>query len=155
MSSSSRTYSTETKVNGLSRVASIFPRVPLAIVTLLFTVISSRYLFNPVRTATAAGISFISPGGITTARIGFAAFPLAFAILAFACLISPRRVLAGLYLVFTVVGVVTVVRIIGVLLDHSASQSARLLIPEIILLTLSIIAIRLELKRRLEVETRA
>jgi hypothetical protein len=51
-------------------------------------------------------------------------------------------------MVFTVVAVVTAVRIFGIALDHSASESARLLIPETILLILSIIAIRLESARR-------
>jgi hypothetical protein len=40
--------------------------------------------------------------------------------------------------------VVLAVRIVGILLDHSASQSARLLVPETVLLILSVVAIRLE-----------
>jgi hypothetical protein len=113
-------------------------------VTVIFTLISLRYLTDPVRAAAAAGISFTSPGGITVARVGFAAFPLSFAILALSCLTSPRRLLAGLYMVVTVVCVVMAVRIFGILLDHSASESARLLVPETVLLALSVVAIRLE-----------
>ena len=149
-------YATETKVRPTSRVAFVLRRAPLVMVTVIFTLISLRYLSDPVRAAAAAGISFTSPGGVTVARIGFAAFPLSFAMLAFSCLISTRRLLAGLYMVLTVVAVVTAVRILGILLDHSASENARLLVPESVLLILSVIAIRLESGgRRLEVKAGA
>ena len=131
-----------------SRIACVFRRVPLVMITFIFTMVSFRYLAHPVRTATAAGISFTSPGGITVARIGFGAFPLAFAVLAFSCLVSNGRLLIGLYMVLTVISVVTVVRIVAIMVDHSASQAAFLLVPEGVLLILSGIAIRLELARR-------
>lgn len=148
MATSMQGYSTETKVNGSSRVAGVLRRAPLVMVTVIFTLISFRYLSDPVRAAAAAGIAFTSPGGVTVARVGFAAFPLSFAILAFSCLISPRRLLVGLYMVLTVVVVVTAIRIFGIVLDHSASESARLLVPESVLMALSVIAIRLESSRR-------
>src|SRR5438445_6946007 len=148
MSASIHSDSAETKAVGFSRIAPFLRRAPLVMVTVIFTLISLRYLSDPIHAAAAAGISFTSPGGITVARVGFAGFPLSFAILALSCLISTRRLLAGLYLVLTVVGVVIAVRIFGILLDHSASESARLLAPEAVLLTLSVIAIRLELERR-------
>jgi hypothetical protein len=109
----------------------------------IFSLISVRYLSNPVGAAATVGISFTSPGGITIARVGFAAFPLSMAILAFASLLSARRRLAGLYMVLTVDAVVMAVRIFGMLVDHSTA-SADLFAPEAVLLTLSIIAIRLE-----------
>ncbi len=147
MSASMHSYSAETKPTGFSRVAPVLRRAPLVMVTVIFTLISFKYLVDPIRAAGATGISFTSPGGITVARVGFAAFPLSFAILAFSCLISTRRLLGGLYMVFTLANVVIAVRIFGILLDHSASASARLLVPEAVLLTLSVIAIRLELGR--------
>jgi hypothetical protein len=137
------------KVGVLSRLSPILRRVPLVMVTVIFTMISVRYLSDPVRAAAKVGISFTQPSGITVARVGFAGFPLAIAILTFSCLISSRRLLAGQYLVLTVVGVVTVVRIFGIALDHSTA-SARLLIPETVLLILSLIAIRLESALRRE-----
>jgi hypothetical protein len=148
MATSIQGYSTPTKVNGFSRIAVVLRRAPLVMVTVIFTLISVRYLSDPVRAASVVGISFTSPGGITAARVGFAGFPLAIAVLALSCLASTRRLLVGLYMVFTVVAVITAVRIFGIALDHSASESARLLIPETILLILSIIAIRLESARR-------
>ena len=111
--------------------------------TVIFTLISFRYLAHPVRAAAEAGIAFTSPGGITIARVGFAAFPLSLAILAFASLISARWRLSGLYMVLTVDSSVMAVRILGFWLDHSTA-SALLLAPEAVLLTVSIIAIHLE-----------
>jgi hypothetical protein len=128
--------------SGSSRVASVLRRAPLMMMTVIFTLISFRYLAHSVRTAAEAGITFTSPGGITIARVGFAGFPLSFAILAFASLISARRRLAGLYMALTVVSVVMAVRIFGMVVDYSTA-SAPLLAPEAVLLTLSIVAIRL------------
>jgi hypothetical protein len=128
---------------GNSRIAGLFRRAPLAMMTVIFTLISFRYLAHPVSSAAEAGINFTSSSGITIARVGFAAFPLSLAILAFASLISARWRLAGLYMVLTVDSVVMLVRILGFWLDHSIA-SAPLLVPEAVLLTLSIIAIRLE-----------
>lgn len=129
-----------------SRVAAVLLRAPLLMMTVIFTLVGFSYLSNPVRTAASAGISFASPGGVIVAQVGFAAFPLALALLALTCLISPPRRLAGLYMVLTVVSVVIAVRIFGMLVAHS-SQTSRLLAPEIVLLTLSMIAIRLESAR--------
>jgi hypothetical protein len=130
-----------------TRVVPFLRRAPLVMMTVIFTLISFRFLSDPVRAAAAVGISFTSPGGVTVARVGFAAFPLAIAILAFSCLISARRLLAGLYMVLTVDAVVIAVRILGIALDHS-TESARLLAPEFVILTLSIVAIKLESGRR-------
>lgn len=111
--------------------------------TVIFTLISFRNLVQPVRSAAEAGISFTSQSGITIARIGFGAFPLALAILAFASVVSARWLLAGLYMVLTVDGVVIVVRLLGFWFDHSTA-TVGLLVPEFFLLALSINAIRLE-----------
>lgn len=126
-----------------SFITGVLRRAPVVMMTVVFTLISFRYLHDPVHAAGAVGISFTSPGGIVIARVGFAAFPLAFAILAFASLTSPSRRLAGLYMALTLVSVVLVIRTFGILVDHS-TESAKLLAPEAVLLTLSLIAIRLE-----------
>jgi hypothetical protein len=131
-----------------SRFAVIVSRVPLGMVTVIFSLIGLRFLVDPVRAATAMGIAFTSPGGVTVARVGFAAFPLAFAILAVACLLSARRVLAGLSMVFIVVTVVFLVRILGLALDHSGAENVRLLAPEAVLMALSALGIHLERGRR-------
>src|SRR5579864_2092186 len=113
MATSVQGYATKTNAGVFSRLSPILRRVPLVMVTVIFTMISARYLSDPVREAAKVGISFTDPGGITVARVGFAGFPLAIAILTFSCLFSPRRLLAGQFLVLTVDGVVTLVRIFG------------------------------------------
>lgn len=130
-----------------SRAVAILTRVPLMMVTVIFTLIAFRYLTDPVRAASAAGIIFISPGGVTVARVGFAAFPLAFGAIALSCLLSPRRVLDGLYMVLILIGIVIVVRLLGMALEHS-TETAKLLMPEGILAALSIVGVRLERARR-------
>ena len=130
-----------------SRIAAIVPRMPLVMVTFIFTMIGLRYLMDPVKAASAAGIAFTSPGGVTVARVGFAAFPLTFAVIAASCLLSTRRVLSGLYIVLALVGIVIAVRLLGMALEHSA-ETAKLLVPEVVLATLSLVGIRLERARR-------
>lgn len=143
MSTATQTYSAEFNPGASSRIARVFRRVPLVMFTAIFIMISFRYLVHPVHYAAEAGISFTSPGGITIARVGFAAFPLSFAILALTALLSTRWRLGGLYMVLTVDCAVMAVRIVGFQLDHSTA-SARLLVPEAVLLILAVVAIRLE-----------
>jgi len=143
MSTATQAYSVGINPGGSSRLAAVFRRLPLVMFTFIFTMISCRYLVNPIHYAAAAGISFTSRSGITIARVGFAALPLSFAILALISLLSTRWRLGGLYMVLTVDTVVMAVRILGFQLDHSTA-SARLLIPEALLLILALIAIRLE-----------
>ena len=143
MSTTTQTHSSEFNPGASSRIATVFRRVPLVMFTAIFIMISFRYLVHPVHYAAEAGISFTSPGGITIARVGFAAFPLSFAILALTALLSTRWRLGGLYMVLTVDCAVMAVRIVGFQLDHSTA-SARLLVPEAVLLILAVVAIRLE-----------
>lgn len=146
MSATINSYSLPEKSGNSSLLGGVLLRAPLVMMTIIFTLISVRYLAHPVSSAAEAGISFTAPGGITIARVGFAAFPLALAILAFTSLISARWRLAGLYMVLTVDSVVMAVRVLGFWLDHSMA-SARLLAPETVLLMLSLLAIRLESAR--------
>jgi len=129
-----------------ARLVGLLRGAPLLMVAVIFTLIGFRYLSDPAHAAAAAGIRFTSPGGIIVGQVGFAAFPLAFAVLALTCLISPARRLAGLYMVVTVVSVVIAVRIFGMLTTHS-HETVGLFAPEVVLLTLSIVAIRLESSR--------
>jgi hypothetical protein len=146
MGTVANSYSLPAKAGNSSRLGDVLLRAPLVMMTIIFTLISFRYLAHPVSSAAEVGISFTAPGGITIARVGFAAFPLALASLAFTSLISARWRLAGLYMVLTVDSVVMAVRILGFWLDHSTA-SARLLAPETVLLILSLLAIRLESAR--------
>jgi fucose permease len=81
-------------------------------------------------------------------RVGFGGFPLGFAIALVGCLIATRRLLTGVSLVAAVIGAATVARIQGLLVDGATSYNLALLRPEVVMLTLSLIAIVLERRRR-------
>jgi len=130
-----------------SRVMAIFTRVPMVALTFVLTMIALRYLTNPVQTASAAGITFTSPGGITVAIVGFAGFPLAFAAFFLSCLFSRRRLLTGLQTELTLLGIVIGVRGLGMALAHSA-ETAKLFVPEVVMAVLCMVAIRLESNRQ-------
>lgn len=114
----------------------------------IFALISARYLLNPIQSANAAGISFISPLGLTIARVGFGAFPLACSIFTFSCLLSSRRLLTGLGFVATVMSAALVVRVFGMLADGTTQQNMRLVIAETVFLALMLIGVLIERGRR-------
>src|SRR5215469_1131007 len=111
MSTIAHNYSKPARAASPSRFGIWISRLPLIAVTAIFTMISARFLISPVNSAAAQGISFNSGVGITVARIGFGAFPLAFVIITLSCLVSRQRLLAGLYIVLTVITVALVVRV--------------------------------------------
>ena len=123
-------------------------RIILLFSTTIFFLISITTISDPAGFAAEQGITLSSPLGYTILRIGFGAFPLGFAIIILACLISAQRILIGLSFVATMVAVVLAVRILGVYLDGTASQNFNLIVAEAVLLVLSAIALSLELGRR-------
>lgn len=133
--------------NKSSRATTVLTRVPMVGLTIVLTLIAFRYLINPIAAAAAAGIAFTSPGGITVARVGFAGFPLAFAAFFLSCLFSQRRVLIGLRTELMLLGIVIGVRLLGMAVVHSA-DTAKLLVPEFVMVALCIVAMRLEINRR-------
>ena len=64
-------------MNRFWKVSPWLVRLVLLPPTVIFALIASRYLLNPIQAASAVGIAFTSPLGITIARVGFAGFPLA------------------------------------------------------------------------------
>ncbi|HZI55371.1 MAG TPA: hypothetical protein VFF39_01285 [Verrucomicrobiae bacterium] len=141
-------YHKEAKPAMFLRFAPWISRLPLVAATIIFTAISSKFLIDPVHTAAERGIIFASGVGITIGRIGFGAFPLAFAIITLSCLISKQRLLAGIYIVLTVVTIALLVRVAGMIADNSVKESMRVLIPEIVLMVISVVALSVELRRR-------
>lgn len=125
-----------------------FSRVVLFLATALFTVIAVRYVGNPIGTTAPFKISLGSVAAVTNMRVGFGAFPLGFAVVTLACLVSTRRHLAGLWFLVTIVAMVTAVRILGIVVDGPAEDSLKVLRPEVVLLLLSSAGLRLELGRR-------
>jgi len=119
-------------------------RVVLFGAALVFTAMGLRYIFDPLRTSAAAGVSLGSPLASTTARIGFGAFPLGIAIFTLACLASKRRLLTGVRLVATVIATAVAVRLFSIAADGAVPQSLQLLIPEGVILALSVAGLALE-----------
>ena len=132
----------------ISRIGLWQGRVVLLAATVIFTLISLRYLINPVAAANEFKISLGTSTAITNIRVGFGAFPLGFAIIVFSCLISTRRLLSGLFFVGTIIAVVTVVRIYGAVVDGTTTATLKVLRPEIAMSILSVVGIILEMRRR-------
>jgi hypothetical protein len=96
------------------------------------------------------GIALNSPTAATVVRVGFGGFPLGFAVAMFSCLMSTRRLLAGVSLVAAVMAAATLARIQGLVLDGVTAYNLALLRPEIVMLTLSLTAMVLERRRLLQ-----
>jgi hypothetical protein len=126
------------------RFAPWLSRLILLAVTLLFARLAWPALADPFQEAATHSISLGSAEAVSRIRIGFGATTLASAIIAFVCLISPRRVLTGLYFVLIWVGVITVVRIIGVAINGPNDFDLRVLRPEVVILALTIASIFIE-----------
>ncbi|HEY6866010.1 MAG TPA: DUF4345 family protein [Candidatus Eisenbacteria bacterium] len=121
----------------LRRLASWVGAIVMLASVVILTLIGTRYLVDPVRAAAELQTSFASPAGVTSMRIGFGAFPLALAAILAACLLAPRRRLAGLAIVATVMGLAALARVVGIAIDGPAAESIRLLRPEVAMLALS------------------
>lgn len=134
-------------MKNLSHFAPWINRLVLGATTLIFTMVGLRYIADPVRAAAATGVMLNSARAAAITRIGFGAFPLAFAIFSFGCLLSTRRLIAGVSLVTTVVTTAIVVRLVSLSADGMVPGSLRLLVPEAIILLLSATGLLLETAR--------
>lgn len=123
------------------RVALWLSRGVLVVVAAILTLISQRYLRDPVGGAAERGIVLSSPLAATIARVGFGAFPLACAIIVAWCLAAADRLRAGLWFVVILFGTVLVVRVAGAVVDKSLSESIPLIIPEVVFLALTATAL--------------
>lgn len=129
------------------RAAPWLPRILLLLATVLFFLIGFRYLGDPVNKAAADSIVLGSVMAISRVRVGFGGFPLALSLILLSCLVSQKRLLTGLSVLATTVGVVTVARLVGIAIDGPAEEALKLLRVEIVLLVLSVAAIFLERAR--------
>jgi hypothetical protein len=135
-------------MNTFWRLSPWLIRLLLFTVTALFTLISTRYLLDPVGKAAADAITLGTVMAVSRLRVAFGAFPLAFAVILMGCLVSTKRLLTGLVLLATMIGVVTAVRLAGIVIDGSEAEALKLLRVEAIVLTLSVVSIFIELGRR-------
>ncbi len=125
-----------------------FNRLLLVAGSSIMTMIALRNLRDPIAAALPVGIVLSSPTAITVARVGFGGFPLGVAIALVGCLVATPRLLIGVSLLAAVIGAATIARVQGLLVDGATPYNIRLLRPEIALLTLSLVAIVLERRRR-------
>jgi hypothetical protein len=130
-------------------------RLVLTATGALFTVLALMGLNSPSEHLAVRGITLNSALGVTTARIGFGAFPLVAAIVLFGCLSSSRRHLAGLYFLIICDGIITFVRVIAVFVDGPVPGSVRLLAPECIILAISLAAVFLQFRARRPLRSRS
>ena len=128
--------------------ASWVSRLVLAPPILIFALIASRYIAHPVEAAAAVGISLQTGMGTTVARVGFGGFPLACSLFLLTCLLSKSRVRMGLSFVAMLVGVVLIVRLVGMQLDASAAENMKLVGAEVGLLIITAIGLALDLRPR-------
>jgi hypothetical protein len=130
------------------RVAPWLSRLIILAVAGLFTMISFKFVMDPQQAAANAGI-VLQPGvGFTNTRAGFGGFPLGFAVILVFCLFSSRRLLAAMASIATIAAVILAVRLYGAIQDGTLSQSAHILIPEVVLLAISLLGVLMETKRR-------
>ena len=118
-----------------------FKRFVLLAATLIFALIGTRYMIDPVGAAAATDISLGSALAVSTMRVGFGAFPLGCALVALVCLVSARRLQTGLSFVAAIFGVALAVRVFAIVDDGTLRQSLSLLSAEAILLTLSLVGL--------------
>lgn len=131
----------------MSRHTIWLSRAVLLAATFLFSMIALRNLVDPVGAVAPHEITLGSPAGITVARVGLGGFPLAFAIILGACLVTGRLVtgLGGLAIVAVVV---TGARVLGLVVDGPAEFTLHVLKPEVALIIASTATFFLERGRR-------
>lgn len=124
-----------------------FGRLVLAVATILFSLIALRQIADPIGASTAHQIALGSSDAITIMRVTGGLF-LGVALVLAACIVSDRRLLAGLGVLFTVNAVVAAVRVVGLVLDGPGPFTLQVLKPEVALVALSAIAFLVERRRR-------
>lgn len=122
-------------------------RLVLAAATILFSLIALRQIADPIGASTAHQIALGSSDAITIMRVTGGLF-LGVALVLAACVVSDRRLLAGLGVLFTVSAAVAAVRVIGLVLDGPGPFTLQVLKPEGALVALSAIAFLVERRRR-------
>jgi hypothetical protein len=126
-----------------------FGRLTILAVTVLFTMIGLKYVFDPVQAAAGSGLSLASPVGYTTARAGIGGFPLSIAAILAFCLLSRRRHLMALALIAAVTSVILVLRLYSAAHDGTFAESLHIIVPETVVVVISVLAIWLEQRRGL------
>jgi hypothetical protein len=128
----------------------VFERLVLGVGTLMRTMIALRTLYDPNGLTLPLGIALKTPTAITVVRVGFGGFPLGVAIALLSCLTSIKRLLAGVSVVAVLMAGILVARIQGLIVGGVTVYNLARLPPEVTMLTLSLVAVVLERRRRQE-----
>lgn len=123
-------------------------RIVIVGVSGLFTVISLRYLIDPVTSASAVNIALNSGTAESVVRVGLGALPLAFVIVILTSLFSVERLYSGIRTIVIIFWTVTAARLYAISLDGTTEFNLRVLKPEIIICILSAIGLYLEVLRK-------
>jgi hypothetical protein len=123
-----------------ARVIPWVSRAVLVAAFIVLTLISRKFIGHPVDAAAASGITLGSKLAVTTMRASFGAFPLGCALFVLLCLVASSLRATGLVFVSLIVGTALAVRIFGVVADGTFAESVHLLVPETVLLALSVAA---------------
>jgi hypothetical protein len=123
-------------------------RLSLLPPTIILALIAYRHIAHPIDSAAAQGIVLPAGLGVTIARVGLGGFPLGCSIFLATCLLSNRRLLAGLSFVGILMTVILTVRIFGMTVDSTARENMKLVRAEMGLILLTSTASLIELKRR-------
>jgi ABC-type amino acid transport system permease subunit len=102
----------------------------------LLAAISRKFIGDPVGAAASSNIALNSPLAVTNMRASFGAFPLGCALFALVCLVTPSLRKTGLVFVALIIGTALIVRIFGVIVDGTFTESLHVLVAETVLLVL-------------------
>lgn len=118
-----------------------FSRITLVLVIGILLLISRKYLLDPTSASAERGMVLSTGAGRTIARVGLGAFPLACALVIGACVVATERVRYGLWFVIALFGTVLLVRLVSATVDNSLPDNVPLIIPEVVFLTLTSLAL--------------
>ena len=111
-------------------------RAVLLAAALLLALISRKFIGDPA--SAASNIALNSPLAVTNMRASFGAFPLGCALFALVCLVTSSLRRTGLVFVALIIGTALIVRIFGVIVDGTFTESLFVLVAETVLLVLCV-----------------
>jgi hypothetical protein len=133
-------------VSSVIRRSIWFSRLVLGAATLLLLRISLGYIADPIGAVAPHQITLGSAEAITIMRVSGGVF-LGIALALAGCLLSERRLLAGLAFLAVIATTILTMRIVGAAVDGPAPFTRKVLKPEVALVVFSSIALLLERRR--------
>ena len=135
-------------MDNLTKIGLQLNRIVLLVVSILFTMIAFKNIFHPVEAIADRGIVLNSATALSVARVSMGAFPLGFAVITFTSIFSNSQIFRGIFSVFILLLVTTIVRIASLQIDGHSDFGQQVLVPEVAITIFSAIGLWLELRRR-------